>query len=448
MKAKNDLYDFVKKICSIYENDTEFSVESARSIVNELNEFLYTTYDEIGMVEALGAEYQFISEFHRYWNEHYAEILDAKIDDARCEEVANAMFLVYETSDGQAFSGVYDTFGLSKEDICRIRMLTANQDFRGSRAFGDLVEIFNEDNSIFDIKVINDSPHDFLKKIGVGELSQTEKRLKYATEITNMLIEKSCTPYELIDCYDRDVYALRNALIAQTGAGYGNKKADMFVRDMVVLGVWEDVKNFDKINVASDINTIKVALRTGILKTEIPLVSSFLDIFCKQYSYIDDMTALAWRRVWEIFVKKYPETSIISPCLFDYYVYNVVGKQFCKENLYIFRGIECEHRFTWHSGGNTTCQICYKNERVKRPASVIKRLLPCESDEGKIAITRTDFYKKGICMPNVEECPFRDICRKNGSLHLRPPKSISILGRTGWTEAYANKGEGGGGLMA
>ena len=120
MTTKNDLYTFVKRICSIYQNDTEFSVESARTIVNELNEFLYTTYDEIGVVEALGSEYQFISEFHRYWNEHYTEILDAKVDDIRCEEVADAMFLVYETSNGQAFSDVYDTFELSKEDICRI----------------------------------------------------------------------------------------------------------------------------------------------------------------------------------------------------------------------------------------------------------------------------------------------------------------------------------------
>ena len=53
----------------------------------------------------------------------------------------------------------------------------------------------------------------------------------------------------------------------------------MFLRDMIVLGVWEKPKNFDKIDVASDINTVKVALRAGILKTAIPLVSSLLDIF-------------------------------------------------------------------------------------------------------------------------------------------------------------------------
>lgn len=113
----------------------------------------------------------------------------------------------------------------------------------------------------------------------------------------------------------------------------------MFLRDMVVLGVWKNVDNFDKIDVASDVNTIKVALRTGIISTAIPLVSSFLDIFCHQYSYIDKMNALAWRRVWEIWQSKYPLETISSPCLMDYFVYGVIGKQFCKSSLAILNAI-------------------------------------------------------------------------------------------------------------
>lgn len=448
MAKRNDLQEFVKRIRSIYNDDEVFSIENARMIVKEINDFLYTTYDGIGKVDALGAQYQFLSEFHRYWNDNYKEILDAKINEERCEQVADALFYIYETSGGDAFSGVYDTYGLSKEDICKVRLLTANQDFRGSRAFKDLVEIFKRDNSIFDVKVINDDPSDFIKSIDVGKLSQTDKRVHYAFELTQMLLEINSTPYELLDFYDRDVYALRNALIARVGAGYGSKKADMFIRDMVVLGVWEDVKNFDKINVASDINTIKVALRTGILKTAIPLVSSFLDIFCNQYSYIDDMTAKAWRRVWEFFVKKYGNTMITSPCLFDYFVYNVVGRQFCKENLYVFRGEECGHSFVWHSAQNKTCQVCYRESGNRERASVINRLFPCEHEDGKVAIVQTRFYGQNICRPNVEECPFKEICRSNGSIRLQPPKSISILGRTSWTDAYTKRGEGGGGLMA
>jgi len=309
MAKRNDLQEFVKRIKSFYNDDEVFSIENARMIVKEINDFLYTTYDDIGKVDALGAQYQFLSEFHRYWNDNYKEILDAEINEERCEQVADALFYVYEISGGEAFSGVYDTYGLTKEDICKVRMLTANQDFRGSRTFKDLVEIFKRDSSIFDVKAINDDPSEFIKSIGVGKLSQTDKRVHYASELTKMLLEMKSTPYELLDFYDRDVCALRNALIARSGAGYGSKKADMFVRDMVVLGVWQDVKNFDMINVASDINTIKVALRTGILKTAIPLVSSFLDIFCNQYSYIDDMTAKAWRRVWDFFVKKHGDTK-------------------------------------------------------------------------------------------------------------------------------------------
>ena len=86
----------------------------------------------------------------------------------------------------------------------------------------------------------------------------------------------------LIAINSLSIGGIQKALINLPHSGYGNKKADMFIRDMIVLGIWKNVKNFESINVASDVNTIKVALRTGILKTEIPLVSSFLDIFCYQ----------------------------------------------------------------------------------------------------------------------------------------------------------------------
>ena len=90
-----------------------------------------------------------------------------------------------------------------------------------------------------------------------------------------MLIDRKLEPFDLLAFCNNDILKVRNLLINNKGSGYGNKKADMFLRDMVVLGVWENPKNFDKIDVASDINTIRVALRTGILKTEILLLSSF-----------------------------------------------------------------------------------------------------------------------------------------------------------------------------
>ena len=43
---------------------------------------------------------------------------------------------------------------------------------------------------------------------------------------------------------------------------------------------------------------------------------------------------------WEVtnkmiasFKEKYKNEAILSPCLLDYFIYNIVGKQFCKESL-------------------------------------------------------------------------------------------------------------------
>ena len=180
------------------------------------------------------------------------------------------------------------------------------------------------------------------------------------------------------------------------------------------------------------------------IQTAIPLVSSFLDIFCYQYEYIDEMNAAAWRRVWKIWTQKYPEESIPSPCLMDYFVYNVVGRQFCKENLFFF-ACPNGHVFKWHSSRNTTCQVCYKHRVRGVHATVIRRCIPCEDEEGFIALQHTKYVRSLPANQKLSQCPFIGICKNK---HLRPPKSISIMGQTGWQSAYTNKEEGGGGLMA
>lgn len=437
----NELDSFVLKIKSILNSfNSSLNIKQARQLIKELNEFLYTNYDGIGLTED---KLDYFSDFHKYWESHHKEILNVQIDDANCSLVADALHIIYLKTSGKAFSDIYDTRDLDKEAICRIRLLTANQDFRGSRIFNDLAKIYNADNSIFDEKIINQTPEDFIKNIQVTGLSQNDKRIQYAKSISQFLIDYNSAPYNILSKFDNDVESFKTALTAYPHSGYGNKKADMLIRDMVVLGVWDDVKNFDKINVASDINTIKVALRTGILKTAIPLVSSFLDIFCYQYGYIDEMNALAWRRVWEIWQNKYPSESITSPCLLDYFIYNIVGKQFCKEILYIFMGDSCNHQFKWHSGRNKTCQVCYNKGNYNK-AHCIYKVMPCSDVDGHLAISKIPFAK----LYNISSCPFKDICINNGNTHLLPPKSISIWGQTGWTTAYTKKDNGGGGLMA
>lgn len=440
-----EFISFCHSIKALVESHPQMDIEGARKVVCAINNFLYTTHAEIGTIEMLGMTFDYFSDFHKFWHHHHEEILGCSIDETNCEKVADALHSVYAATHGDAFKSVWDTCGLTNEQICRVRFLTANQDFRGSRSFARLAHIFENDNTIFDENNIREEPQDFLKSIEVEKLSQNDKRVNYAKNIAEFLLKHECSPYELIDKYDRDVYALRNAMIA-CNAGYGNKKADMFIRDMVVLGIWQNVTGFENINVASDVNTIKVALRTGIIQTEIPLVSSFLDIFCYQYGYIDDMNAKAWRRVWEIWNSKYPHDEMSSPCLLDYFVYNVVGRQFCKESLNIFRGDNCGHVFRWHSSQNKTCQICYCQGARRQPASVISKVLPCCDEEGHVAILMTEYVKSLPNEQKIRKCPFADICA--GKKLLMPPKSISIMGKTGWQSAYSVEGQGGGGLMA
>ena len=50
-----DLDNFIQKLKSLCSSDGEqLSIESARAVVSEINCFLYTTYDGIGTVNALG----------------------------------------------------------------------------------------------------------------------------------------------------------------------------------------------------------------------------------------------------------------------------------------------------------------------------------------------------------------------------------------------------------
>lgn len=440
-----NLISFCNEIRDIIVRHPQMNIEDARKVITKLNNYLYTTHSNIGTVEELNNTFDYFSDFHKFWHLHHKEIIDCHINEQNCEKVADALHDVYILTEGKAFKEVYDTFNLKAEEICRVRFLTANQDFRGTRNFELLASLYDSDRSIFDEELIADDPANFLKQINITNLSQNDKRLSYAQNIARFILDKECSPYELLEKFNHDVFALRTAMIG-CNAGYGNKKTDMFIRDMVVLGVWTNIAGFDKINVASDVNTIKVALRTGIINTAIPLVSSFLDIFCYQYTYIDDMNALAWRKVWEKWNEKYPSEAIASPCLLDYFVYNVVGKQFCKESLTIFQCNEYGHQFRWHSAKNKTCQVCYQRGIKKNKATPIAKLMPCDDAEGAVAIQNTPFVKSLPIDKRMSACPFANIC--DAKKFLMPPKSISILGNTGWNSAYTKTGHGGGGIMA
>lgn len=441
----NALSKFGNSIKSIMESKTTLDISGAREIVRLINDFLYTTHDGIGTIEALGQTFEYFSEFHKFWHENYSEILDCKINNDTCEKVADALHNIYLITDGRAFSEIWDKCGLSNEDACRVRLFTANQDFRGSLNFAKLAKKFTIDPSIYNEDCIIADPDGFIVDIDLANKSQSDKRKKYAHAIATFVKQHNCTPMEIIGAFDNNVSHLREALVG-CNAGYGYKKADMFIRDMVVLGIWKNVKGFEDIDVASDVNTMKVALRTGILTTAIPLISSFLDIFCYQYGYIEKQNALAWRRVWEIWRRKHPLESPESPSLLDFFVYNVVGKDFCRDNLAIFQCEKYGHTFKWHSGLNKKCQVCINAGKGRVDAQLIDKMLPCNDPEGKIYISQTKFAKSLPDDVEFDECPFSSICLKHKN--LLPPKSISIMGATGWQTAYTTTGDGGGGLMS
>jgi hypothetical protein len=447
MEILDDFFKGLLNIIKVDDQGQQLSLPQQRQVISKINEFLYTNYPGIGTTIALDEEFEYFSEFHKYWDKCHRDILNPQIDEDQGTIVADILHDIYTTFGGSPFTELYDTAGLKPEEICKVRYFTATQDFRGSREFKNFAKIYKQDSSIFDSKIISDDPGQFLKDLGLTNLSQSDKRVKYAKTSADILVNNGLEPFDLLmHCHD-NFRELREFLVDNVGSGWGKKKADMFLRDMKILDVWPNGTEFGAIDVASDINTIRVALRSGILKTDILLLSSFLDIFCYQYGLMDEMNSKAWRRVWEIWHKKYPSETIESPCLMDYLIYRFIGKELCKDTLVKFRCEEKNHEFFWHSGRNRTCQVCYKEERVKRRAVAIMKDLPCKYPEGEICLQN---MKKNDVLPGIKECPFIPACNPRSITFrkLNPPKSISILGATGWDTARTRKDEGGGGLMA
>jgi hypothetical protein len=193
---------------------------------------------------------------------------------------------------------------------------------------------------------------------------------------------------------------------------------------------------------------MKLALRTRILETDIPLVSSFLDVFCYQYSCIDEMSASSWRAVWEEWQKFDPSTAPSSPCRLDFLLYRI-GREYCKDNLVEYK---CEHGHTFFNFGAQAklCRVCRENKQ-RGEATAQRWMLPCQTslsnlprEDGVLMLKETNLLRvfngtcilEGTCQPKAPEFRLFD-----------PPKSISIKGQTSWTNSTADRDRGGGGMM-
>ena len=93
--------------------------------------------------------------------------------------------------------------------------------------------------------------------------SQGDKREKWMLNAAQFLIDfYNGEAFDIYSKCNNDVEEVRNHLADRSQIGYSIKKADMFLRDMIDWGVWKPGKNIEKLNVASDANTMRLALRS------------------------------------------------------------------------------------------------------------------------------------------------------------------------------------------
>lgn len=421
-------------------------IQIAKRFLEKVNEYFYQTYEGIGTTLFNEDELKYFSEFQKFWEVKHREIINARVNDNRASIAARLLREAVSRYGSAILDVTLNTRGLGPQAIAQVRFFTANQDFR--KPPEDQFAKYLEDPTQFQPEGIAENPEGFLKFLGMTRLSQTDKRLDYARNAARFLVALGMDAFDLAAHFGHDAVRLQETLIQAPNMGYGPKKTNMFIRDMAALGVWTQLQHFEAVDVASDRNTMKLALRTGVLHTEMPLLSSFLDIFCHQYTYIDEMSALAWRRVWEEWRKADPQTAPDSPCRLDFLLYRL-GREYCKDMLaeYI-----CErgHVF-YHFGGRLrNCRLC----ALERQRIAVRRrrlLLPCQADveqlpreNGRLLMDADNLLSTfgGVCV-------FAALCQPNAPdfKPLDAPRSISIKGQTSWTDSYADKERGGGGMM-
>lgn len=369
--------------------------EVAANILNEINRFLYQKKTN------LPSEY--ISEFHKYWAENHKKVLSPKINpNGECLAVAKVFENIYMNN---VIKVQLDTLDLNKEEIANIRFFTAIQDFNiDVHARSNPFEFYKRHPDCFKPNKIRDNDllvDEFLNFLGAQ--SQRDKRKPWMLNSARLLIEKySSSAYNINDAHNGDVLEIIKALTTEEKYGFSNKKAHMFLRDMADLGVWKYRRNIEQLDVMSDKNTMRVALRTGILQFRIPLLASFLDIFCYQYSMVDRLNREAWRRVWKEWKNISNNHRPSTPASIDYLVFRL-GKISCRPRK----------------------RFCPPEESIKQ-----KKL------ESLIPQDRLIFSVNGYCI-------FSSICKLERKI-LNAPNSISIEGRTGWKSGKTNEGGGGG----
>ncbi len=259
-------------------------------ILSEINAFFYQKTPSLPP--------KYISQFHVFWKEHHEQVLDPQIDSGTCLRVARVLENIFQHNEIRI---VADTMNLTKPEIAQVRFFTAIQDFKiDIGRHGNPFEIYRQKPDCFvPAKLLQNEllVDTFLNQLGAD--SQRDKRKDWMLSSARLLeTDYGGSAFKILERHGGDAAEIRKALTLTEGYGFSKKKADMLLRDLADLGVWVYSHSADDIDVMSDANTMRIALRTGILRPRIPLLASYLDVYCYQYGLIDAKNAAAWREVW------------------------------------------------------------------------------------------------------------------------------------------------------
>ena len=394
--------------------NNDFGYEISANVLQKINNFLYITDPSIGK----NSDYNkhFISKFHKFWKLYHPKILQPAIDEDKCRQVAQVLDRVHATYGSQLSSTQKALFtpgditNLTPHQIANVRFFTITQDFR-IRFKVDPYSLAPTRPHLFDAEtILNNYPSttdELLHELGAE--TQTDKRHKFARLSAEFLLQNyNGDAFNICQAHNSDVLEIRQALVDNPNPefkgqlGFSDKKANLLIRDLVAMKVW-NVNNPEEIDVSSDANTMRIALRTGILKTRALLLTSYLDIYGYQYVLIDEYTKHAWRKVWDTWGTLPRNHRVEAPAMFDFLIYRI-GQNCCK-----LKTRRCE----------VQCN----------PA----RLSKCK-------------LRKNILLNCSGWCVFKETCDLI-TKKLNQPRAISILGGTGWEAGRTDEG-GGKGISA
>ncbi len=287
------------------------------SILDSINRFFYQQY--------VKDDQKYISRFHRFWELNHEEMLGFQIDEEQCSQVAAVLERIFAQKPFKVELGVK---GLSQSLIANTRFFTIVQDFK-IRFRREPYVLSREKPELFEAQKILDNFPSYINELleYLGAKSQIDKRHKFSKLCAEILMEQyEGDANKIASKHDYDAKKIIKALAENYDEkynrklGFSDKKAIIFVRDMMDLGIWE-ISNPQELDLPSDANTMRVALRTGILGVRRPLMASYLDVYCYQYEATDAWCRKAWREVWNKWGEIPNNHRVNSPASFDFLIY-------------------------------------------------------------------------------------------------------------------------------